>query len=178
MLQIGLKLLTVDGSVVRRVKQWVLKCDACFFITPKMTGSTFCERCGSNALKRLSVRVGSNGKVEYGYNPNRRISTRGQRFAIAKRKGGREGQGLILRPDQVMMGTWNIKSKEHNRVKSQFGEDITGSLGLDLKTVGGNLQAGFGRRNPNSMKGRERRGKKGLHHQKNKRFNPYRTSST
>ena len=72
----------------------------------------------------------------------------------------------------------HIKSREKNRVKSQFGEDITGSLGLDLKTVGGNLTAGFGRRNPNSMKGRERRGKRGIKHQKNKRFNPYRTSST
>ena len=178
MLQMGLKLLAVDGRIVRRLKQWVLKCDACFFITSKMTGSTFCERCGSNAMCRLSVRVQSNGKVEYGYNPYRRISTRGQRFAIATRKGGRDGQGLILRADQTKMGTWNIKSKEKNRVKSQFGEDITGSLGMDLKTVGGNLQAGFGRRNPNAQKGRERRGKRGLKHQKNKRFNPYRTSST
>jgi len=178
MLQMGLKLLAVDGRVIKRLKQWVLKCDACYHITPKMTGSTFCERCGSDAMKRLSVRVGSNGKVEYGYNPNRRISTRGQVFSIATRKGGRDGQGLILRPDQTMMGTWNIKSKEKNKVKSQFGEDITGSLGLDLKTVGGNLTAGFGRRNPNAQKGRERRGKRGTKHQKNKRFNPYRTSST
>ena len=177
LLQMGLKLLAIDGRIVKRVKQWVLKCDACFFITPKMTGSTFCERCGSNAMCRLSVRVQSNGKVEYGYNPYRKISTRGQRYSIPARKGGRDGQGLILRADQIKMGTWDIKSKEKNRLKSQFGEDITGSLGMDLKTVGGNLQAGFGRRNPNTQKGRERRGKKGLKHQKNKRFNPYRTSS-
>jgi len=172
------KLLTVDGRVVKRLKQWVLKCDACFFISAKNLGTTFCPRCGSNAMKRLSVRVGADGAVQYGYNPYRRISTRGQRYAIAKRKGGRGGQGLVLRADQVKMGTWNIKAKEKQKLRSQFGEDITGSLGLDLQKAGGDLQAGFGRRNPNKMRGRERRGKKGLRKKKGKRFNPYRTDNT
>ena len=52
------------------------------------------------------------------------------------------------------------------------------SLGLDLQKAGGDLQAGFGRRNPNKMRGRERRGKKGLRKKKGKRFNPYRTDNT
>jgi RNA-binding protein NOB1 len=177
-LQIGLKLLAVDGRTIRRLKQWVYKCDACFFISAKNLGTTFCPRCGSNAMKRLSVRVGADGAVQYGYNPYRRISTRGQRYAIAKRKGGRGGQGLVLRADQVKMGTWNVKAKEKQKLRSQFGEDITGSLGLDLQKAGGDLQAGFGRRNPNKMRGRERRGKKGLRKKKGKRFNPYRTDNT
>ena len=177
-LQIGLKLLAVDGRVIRRLKQWVYKCDACFFISARNLGTTFCPRCGSDAMKRLSVRVGSDGSVQYGYNPYRRISTRGQRYGIAKRKGGRAGQGLVLRADQALMGTWNVKVKEKQKLRSQFGEDITGSLGLDLQRAGGSLQAGFGRRNPNAMRGRERRGKKGLRKKKGKRFNPYRTSST
>eukprot|EP00946_MAST-07B_sp_MAST-7B-sp1_P001003 g1003.t1 len=177
-LQIGLKLLAVDGRTIRRLKQWVYKCDACFFISSKNLGTTFCPRCGSNAMARLSVRVGADGTIKYGYNPYRRISTRGQRYAIAKRKGGRGGQGLVLRADQVKMGTWNIKAREKQKLRSQFGEDITGSLGLDLQKAGGTLQAGFGRRNPNKMRGRERRGKKGLRKKKGKRFNPYRTDNT
>lgn len=42
---------------------------------------------------------------------------------------------------------------------SMFGEEITDSLGMDVqKTVG--IQVGYGKKNPNAQKGRERRGKK------------------
>ena len=61
--------------------------------------------------------------------------------------------------DQVKMGTWNIKVRR-SKLQSQFGEDITGSLGLDLQ------KAKFASRlrttESKKMRGRERRGKKGL----------------
>ena len=74
-IQLGLKLVTVNGMAIKRVKQWVLKCDGCFFITPQMD-KKFCPRCGGATMARLSVTVGKNRKFKYGYNPNRRINLR------------------------------------------------------------------------------------------------------
>jgi RNA-binding protein NOB1 len=40
-----------------------------------------------------------------------------------------------------------------------FGDDITGSLGIKVASAN-NMVVGFGHKNPNAQKGRERRGKK------------------
>lgn len=42
-----------------------------------------------------------------------------------------------------------------------FGEDITGNVGLTVSRSA-DIVVGYGRKNPNSARGRERRGKKGV----------------
>ena len=49
-----------------------------------MASSLFCPICGGNTLARLSVKVGADGVVEYGYNPNRKINLRGTIYSIPK----------------------------------------------------------------------------------------------
>ena len=60
---------------------------------------------------------------------------------------------------QLMMGKWRQKAGAKKEMKSMFGEDILGSVGLKLSKTS-DIVVGFGNRNPNSQKVRERRGKK------------------
>eukprot|EP00899_Mesostigma_viride_P021081 jgi/Mesvir1/28975/Mv17749-RA.1 len=61
LLQMGLRLVSVDGLRVRRVQRWALKCDACFTITRDMS-RIFCPKCGNGAtLNKVSVSVDANG---------------------------------------------------------------------------------------------------------------------
>ena len=52
LLQINLKLLGVDGMVMKSVKQWVLRCSGCFTVHREM-GRSFCSKCGNSSLVRL-----------------------------------------------------------------------------------------------------------------------------
>ena len=76
-------------------------------------------------------------------------------------------EDLLLREDQLLMGAWNQKvkirsgGKAKSAAQSMFGQDIAANVGCRAKTMNvDDIAAGFGRRNPNSAKGRERRGKK------------------
>ena len=66
---------------------------------------------------------------------------------------------LLLREDQMLSGQWAQKTRQKNSATSMFGEHVTESFGLSLTQSKG-VKVGYGRRNKNAMKGRERRGKK------------------
>ena len=57
------------------------------------------------------------------------------------------------------MGKWRQQALAKSEMHSVFGEDITGSLGIKIASTN-HMVVGFGNKNPNSQKGRERRGKK------------------
>lgn len=167
-LQMGMKLVTVDGVAVRRVKQWVTRCGACFTVytndAEKQTGRLFCDRCGSDMLERVAASVdGKTGRYILHLSKKRRKNNlRGTKFSLPKPgKGNRFEGDLLLREDQLMMGAWALKVKKGNKeVQSMFGSDIATGVGLDM-TKRSDIKVGFGRRNPNASKfGRERRGKK------------------
>lgn len=44
-------------------------------------------------------------------------------------------------------------------IASAFGDEITSDVGLQINK-GNRIVVGYGKKNPNAMKGRERRGKK------------------
>jgi hypothetical protein len=82
-------------------------------------------------------------------------------------QGDRFQGDLLLREDQLLMGAWNQKAKIRSGGKAQsasqsmFGQDIAANVGCKAKLMTvDDIAPGFGRRNPNSAKGRERRGKK------------------
>lgn len=69
-----------------------------------------------------------------------------------------EGE-ILLREDQLLSGIWKQKvRKTHKDVKSAFGDDITGDVGLHINKSA-SIKIGLGNSNPNARKGRERRGK-------------------
>ena len=58
--QIGLHVVAPDGRVIKRVKQWVLHCSACFNIESDMS-KLFCSKCGHNTLRKLGVTLRKDG---------------------------------------------------------------------------------------------------------------------
>lgn len=172
-LRIGMKLTSVDGLAIRRVKQWVTRCGACFTTyaddkSKEHASRLFCDRCGSDMLQRIAASVdGKTGRyiLHLSKKRQKKINLRGTKFSLPKAgKGNRFEGDLLLREDQLMMGAWNQKVKKgrgKNEVQSIFGSDIATGMGLNDITKRDDIQVGFGRRNPNSAKfGRERRGKK------------------
>lgn len=177
LLQMGLILLSIDGMQIRRLKSWVLRCGACFKIhtdpvDPK-TGlrRMFCAHCGSDMVQRVSASVdGKTGRLKLHFSKkkqNKHTSARGTKFSLPKPGTGNRFQGdLLLREDQLLMGAWNQKVKKNSggqsraHAQSIFGKDIASNVGCQATAIPNDIQVGFGRRNPNAAKGRERRGKK------------------
>jgi rRNA maturation endonuclease Nob1 len=157
LLQVGMKLISLEGRLVSKIKQWVLSCRGCFEIEKDMT-KMFCSRCGGPTLEKISFFVDKHGNTRYGYRRDREGAKRGMVYGLPAVKGGRSND-LILREDQLMMGKWRQKAQVKGELQSVFGADITGSLGLKI-AASNNLVVGYGNKNPNAQKGRERRGKK------------------
>ncbi|TYZ68275.1 hypothetical protein PybrP1_003424 [[Pythium] brassicae (nom. inval.)] len=158
LLQIGLRLLSAEGMLIKRVKQWILKCIACFATSTEME-RLFCPKCGSHTMERVSYSLGPDGKMTFHTRANRPVKLAGTKFSLPKPKGGRDGD-LLLREDQLMMGIWRQRQQQHKKVMSSaFGENVAHDLGVKAEKQTG-IVVGYGRMNPNAQKGRERRGKK------------------
>mmetsp|Transcript_26793 Transcript_26793/g.82248 ORF Transcript_26793/g.82248 Transcript_26793/m.82248 type:complete len:176 (-) Transcript_26793:133-660(-) len=161
---LGLRLVSLDGRVIRRPKRFVLRCGACFHVETTNLERLFCGRCGSDALKKASL--GADGKVSRSH--VERVASRrprGVKYPIPKhdnvQKQDRFSGKLLLREDQLLAGIWKQKAQRHKAASKQhtsvFGPDVAESLAdLNLAPIG--LTVGYGRKNPNATKGRERRG--------------------
>ena len=177
LLQMGMILLSIDGMQIRRLKSWVLRCGACFKIhTDPMDPNTglrrmFCSHCGSDMMQRVSASVdGKTGRLKLHFSAKKQAkhtSARGTKFSLPKAGTGNRFQGdLLLREDQLLMGAWHQKVKKNGggqsraHAQSIFGKDIASNVGCQSTSLPNDIQVGFGRRNPNASKGRERRGKK------------------
>ncbi len=164
MLQMGLRLLSPDGRVVRSVRRWQLQCYSCWEDVVGDLSRQFCPKCGNATLARVSVSV-ENGVVRY-RRSNRGISKRGKVYPIPKPKGGRGNKDLILREDVMKQRNpdWVRKVKAGKGdlfdKGSEFALGSTGpSRAYQTRTV-----VGYGRKNPNVAKrrtrGRRRKGKR------------------
>ncbi|GMI17977.1 hypothetical protein TrLO_g3961 [Triparma laevis f. longispina] len=165
LLQMGMKLLSVNGVAITRTKNWVTRCGACFAVYAGETGAgkLFCARCGSDCLQRVAASIDAKtGKLKLHLSAKRRNDTRGTKFSLPKPgKQNRFAGDLLLREDQMMMGAWNMKVKKGSKkVESMFGDDIVDNVGLGDLSKRDDIKVGMGRQNPNQAKqGRERRGK-------------------
>jgi RNA-binding protein NOB1 len=74
-------------------------------------------------------------------------------------QGGRQGD-LLLREDQLLTGVWKQRLNKKETTATMFADCNSADLMAPRSVIGADVVVGFGRRNPNSRKGRERRGKK------------------
>jgi RNA-binding protein NOB1 len=100
-LQMGLKLIAVDGGhLIRKTKQFVLRCHACFKITNDMNRK-FCPSCGNlRTLKRVAVSVNESGEKIIHINFHKPINVRGTRYPLPAPKGGKHSNNPVLVEDQ------------------------------------------------------------------------------
>jgi len=77
----------------------------------------FCEYCGSHALIKVSVYINHNREITFFKNPRRKARLRGTKYTLPKPKGGRMGDGLILREDELMVGHKRIMVRQIAREK-------------------------------------------------------------
>ena len=176
LLQMNMELLSVDGMKIKKLKSWVRRCGACFKVYTDTNGTgpiagkrLFCDNCGSDMIQRIACSVdGKTGRLRLHLKKNYRHNLRGTKFSLPKPGSGDRFQGdLLLREDQLLTGTWGQKAKMYGGGKAKaasesiFGRDIATNVGCHVNSLSGDdIQVGFGRRNPNAAKGRERRGKK------------------
>ncbi|TDL29818.1 hypothetical protein BD410DRAFT_709650 [Rickenella mellea] len=138
LLQLGLNLVGVEGKRIQRVKNWVLRCHACFKICKDST-KKFCPSCGNATLLRTSVTVSSptaddsTPTMQVHLKKNFQYRTRGTVYSIPAPKPGSSkkgsGEGLILREDQT----------EYLRAKKQLDGKRERE---DKRMVQGALEAG------------------------------------
>lgn len=86
-LQIGLNLMnSISGRQIRRVRNYMLRCHACFSLTPLPKSGApkhFCSRCGGNTLLRCAVSVNhTTGKVTPHLKQNFQWIRRGDKFSL------------------------------------------------------------------------------------------------
>ena len=186
LLQMNLLLWSaVDGMEIKRLKTWVIRCGVCYKVHPaddQFEGRIkrmFCSHCGSgDMMQRVSASVdGKTGRLKLHFSRKSAVrqkhaNARGTKFSLPKAGTHNRFQGdLLLREDQLLMGAWNQKMKIKTgrkqslaKAESIFGKDLSTSVGGAPNAYSpDDIRVGFGaprRNNPNSAKGRERRGKK------------------
>ncbi|XP_013781882.1 RNA-binding protein NOB1-like [Limulus polyphemus] len=99
LIQIGLKVVSVDGMLIRNAKTFILRCHACFRTTSNMD-KKFCPNCGNQTLKRVEVIVNENGTKTLRINFKKPINIRGTKFSLPKPQGGKHANNPLLCADQ------------------------------------------------------------------------------
>jgi RNA-binding protein NOB1 len=66
--------------------------------------------------------------MTYFKNPRRRPRLRGTKFSLPKPKGGREGDGLILREDELLVGQKKIMVKQIEKEKRNIEKQINDTI--------------------------------------------------
>lgn len=165
LLQMNLHLLSSALQRIRNIKNYILRCHACFSTTKDMARQ-FCPNCGKPTLTRVSCSTSQNGKFSLHLKKNMQWNHRGDRFSIPKPvpgaangkvgsgKGGGKGgwgQELILAEDQKEY----LRAMNGQNRKSDLDlmdEDyLPGILTGDRRRSSGRPKVGGGR-NVNSKK--------------------------
>jgi RNA-binding protein NOB1 len=167
LLQMNLNLLsTKTCQRISQMKQFILRCHACFSTTKDMT-KQFCPRCGRPTLTRVSCTTNDKGEVKLHLKANMQWNNKGNVYSVPKPtsgssnqkwKGPRQGGGqrgwgndLILAEDQKeyvrAMSTMKRTKEQDLMDQDTLPSILTGNRGQSS----GNMRVGAGR-NINSRK--------------------------
>lgn len=167
LLQMRLHLYTPDGVRVKRVKNWLLRCHACYTTTKEMSRK-FCPHCGGATLLRTSYSVDGWGQVHLYLRSDFQYNLRGTQYSIPMPRGGRNNTDLILREDQVeyqrALRNWQRVERKaerafgdqdaiDDRLAAVFGDlSVSGSKKASSHQNAAPPVIGYGRRNPNQVR--------------------------
>ncbi|KAL6042285.1 20S-pre-rRNA D-site endonuclease nob1 [Balamuthia mandrillaris] len=154
LLQMGLNLVSVDGMVIKKLKKFILRCQACFKLTNEMD-KQFCPSCGNASLHKVAYTMDSNGQMHLHLKRNYQHRLRGTKYSIPQPKGGREPNKLVLREDELP----RRRKKEKDPMEDPDFHFFAPRKDHLLHT-GGKVVVGYGRRNPNESKKRTGKRKK------------------
>ncbi|ORZ18184.1 Nin one binding Zn-ribbon like-domain-containing protein [Absidia repens] len=163
LLQMNLNLVSTGGHRISKIKNWVLRCHACFTVTGDVE-KKFCPKCGSATLMRVSCTTNSKGETRYHLVKSFQYRLRGTKYDIPNPKGGRKANNIVLREDQrEYVKAQETKSKK--KIVDLFDPDFVPLYSnMETKTMNNNMFGtdviGFGRRNPNQGRKRTGKGKK------------------
>lgn len=99
MMQMGMRVIGVDGLLIKSLRSYVFRCFACFKVTHNMS-KKFCPSCGNSTLKRVCMTVDKKGQPKYHISTKRAINIRGTKYSLPKPKGGKHAVNPLLCEDQ------------------------------------------------------------------------------
>ncbi|KAI8909058.1 Nin one binding Zn-ribbon like-domain-containing protein [Gorgonomyces haynaldii] len=156
LLQIGLGLVNVDGLMVTRVKNWVLRCHACYKVTKDMS-KIFCPSCGNSTLLRTSCAVEEDGTLTLYLKKNFQYNNRGTQYSIPQTQMGKHAHNLILREDQREFDKAMRAKKRLDKKMLNDDVDVFEIQQSARLTATGKPIIGYGRKNVNEAKHYRRR---------------------
>ncbi|KAJ2505843.1 20S-pre-rRNA D-site endonuclease nob1 [Coemansia sp. RSA 2049] len=99
LLGMGVGLITPDGTRIKALRTWVLRCHACAHTTRSMA-TQFCPACGHPTLKRCAVSTAPDGRLTVHLRANYKYNLRGTIFSLPQAHGGpHKRSDVITRPD-------------------------------------------------------------------------------
>ncbi|GBM16205.1 RNA-binding protein NOB1 [Araneus ventricosus] len=99
LIQMGIKVVSVDGMLIKQARVFILRCFACYKTTNDTT-KKFCPNCGNKTLKRVAVTVNDDGTKNIHINFRRPLQIRGTKYSLPMPKGGKHAMNPILCDDQ------------------------------------------------------------------------------
>uniref|UniRef100_A0A7M4FW13 RNA-binding protein NOB1 n=1 Tax=Crocodylus porosus TaxID=8502 RepID=A0A7M4FW13_CROPO len=159
LLQMGLRVLAVNGMLIRQARNYVLRCHGCFRTTSDMT-KVFCPHCGNKTLKKVAVSVSDDGSLHMHFSHNPKVlNPRGLRYSLPAPQGGKHASNPHLVEDQQFpQQRLSRKAREKTNVfdpdyiagVSPFAENDIYSRAANLRIRDAALGAGRRRVNPNA----------------------------
>lgn len=160
MLKIGINVLSVNGLIVKRVKNFLFKCITCNEFNFD-TSIMFCQNCGYPTLMKVGYSVDNNG-VGTIYDKDPEVRVRGTQFDLPKPKTGKKSTVYVLCEDQLPKNNKkdfdvdkyfdkildNYENmKDLNKIKkSNFNKNILSG------NTSKNIEWGYPKKNPNISK--------------------------
>lgn len=109
-LKMGINIISVNGMIVKGVKNYLLKCYSCNTFNYD-TSVLFCKDCGYNTLMKIGYKVNDKGEgVIYDKDAEKR--SRGVQFDLPKPTIGKKATVYVLAEDQLPNYVNNSKKKD------------------------------------------------------------------
>lgn len=161
LLQMGLRVLAVNGMLICEARSYILRCHGCFKTTSDMN-RVFCGHCGNKTLKKVSVTVHDDGTLHMHFSRNPKVlNPRGLRYSLPTPKGGKYALNPHLTEDQRFpqlrlsnkaRQKTNVFAPDYIAGVSPFAENDISSRSATLQVQDSTLGAGRRRLNPNASR--------------------------